>query len=348
MELNEFKKVLDPLLFEFLDTKINSLPKTGSIDIEKYFIHLLDFLKEGKRIRSYLAYTSYKFSGGAKEKEIINLLVFLELFHAFCLVHDDIMDQSDLRHGTKTIHKFITDLNSSNKEINPVHFGNSQAILIGDYLISWAFEVLITNKDFDIESIQKVQKIFFKMIDEVCLGQMLDMEITKEEKVTDEIIYQKILLKTAGYSFIKPLLIGESLTGETKNVAFFEEFGKYLGIAFQMQDDILDISESSKTHKKSFTDIEAHQHTLLTNYVFTNGTKEQKIILNRYFGKKIKEDDRLILKRLFEESGAIKHAEDVVEENLKKAKDLVENSSFNTKYKEILFNLLSLLENRQK
>lgn len=346
MELDEFKKILDPLLLGFLDEKINNLPQTGNKDIEKYFIHLVDFLKEGKRIRSYLAFASYKLSGGTKDKEVINLLVFLELFHAFCLVHDDIMDESDLRHSTKTIHKFISDSNAANKYLNSTHFGNSQAILIGDYLLSWAFEVLVKNNKFDIKSIQRVEKIFFEMIDEVSFGQMLDLEITKEEKVTDEIIYQKILLKTAGYSFIKPLLIGASLTGEIKNENFFKEFGKFLGIAFQMQDDLLDISESSKTHKKSFTDIEAHQHTLLTNYVFNNGTKDQKETLNKLFGKKINEEDKLILKIVFEESGAIKNGEDVIKENLEKAKQLLDEPAIDDKYKNLFNSLINKIERR--
>ena len=98
----------------------------------------------------------------------MKLLVFMEIFHAFCLVHDDIMDKADKRHGIETFHMLI----------KPPSLGNSIAILIGDFLFSWAFEILLTNKDFDQEKLERTKEIFLKMIDEVITGQFIDINLT--------------------------------------------------------------------------------------------------------------------------------------------------------------------------
>lgn len=347
MELKQFKQKLDPLITEFLDKKIKNLPQFTNQEIDSYFLHLKKFLIEGKRIRPYLAYLAYKANCEESDDKAIKLLMFIEIFHAFCLVHDDIMDKSSHRHNEKTTHEFIRDLNKSNKFVDPKHFGNSQAILIGDYLLSWAFEILINNQDFDKKTIERVTKIFFEMIDEVFLGQMIDLNITKEEKVTDEIIYQKILLKTAGYSFIKPLLIGASLSGEVKDKTFFEEFGKHLGTAFQIQDDLLDIKyDSSQTNKSSFTDILEHNHTLFTNYIFKHGTAEQKEILNKHFGKTVASDQANLLRKVFVDSGAVEYGEKIINENLNTARRILEDQKMDEEYKTMFEKLIEKMEGR--
>lgn len=334
MELKDFKNKIDKEILIFLDSKIFSLSKYQTNDLDyRVFDQLLKLLRDGKRIRSYVAFLSYKAYGGKDDKNAIKLFSFLEIFHAFCLVHDDIMDDADQRHGVKTINKL---------------YGNSQAILIGDFLFSWAWEILLTNKEFDEKSIERAKGIFLEMIDEVIIGQMTDLNITAKQKVSNEEIINKMLLKTAGYSFIKPMIIGAYLARNIKDEEKpIEKFGKYLGLAFQIQDDLLDIMfDSNQTKKSDFNDVAQHQHTLFTNYVFEKGNKEQRGILKTMFGKKLNQIDKDMLRKVFVNSGAIGYGKKEIINNLNNAKKALEKIKIDEKYKNLFLKLTDDLVNR--
>lgn len=347
MDLEEFKKKLDPVLQKTLNKKIKSLTLHKNEDIKIYLQHLKKFMEEGKRIRPYLSYLTFKSAGGKNDKDAIELFVFIEIFHAFCLIHDDIMDKADYRHSIKTIHKFISDSELNNKYTSARHYGNSQAILIGDFMLTWALNHLINNKKFDERSIKRVLDIFFQMADEVVFGQMIDISLTKEKNTTDEKVLQKITLKTADYSFVKPMLIGATLAKEVKNKKFFEDFGKHLGIAFQTQDDLLDIKfDSKQTHKSSFSDVAGHQHTFFTNYIFRNGTKNQIETLNKFFGKRIGTKDYQKLRKVFADSGAMDYGEKIIKENFQTAKDILIKEKMDRKIKMCFEKLIEKIERR--
>lgn len=334
MNLKDFKNKIDKEILIFLDSKISSLSKYKTNDLDyRVFDQLLKLLRSGKRIRSYVAFLSYKAHGGKDDKNAIKLSSFLEIFHAFCLVHDDIMDDADQRHGVKTINK---------------RYGNSQAILIGDFLFSWAWEILLTNKEFDEKSLERIKRIFLEMIDEVFVGQMMDLNITAKHKVSNEEIVNKMLLKTAGYSFIKPMIIGAYLARNIKDEEkSIEEFGKYLGLAFQIQDDLLDIKfESSQTKKSDFNDVTQHQHTLFTNFVFEKGANEQKQILKDLFGKKLNKTDKVVLRKVFIDSGAIDYGEKEVTNNLNLASKSLSKIKIHEKYKSLFLELVNDLIGR--
>ena len=335
MELSEFKKIIDKNLLEFLDSKINNLTPNSNKEILDIFNHLREISSEGKRIRPYIAYLSYKVSGGTDEKEAIKFFTFIEIFHLFCLIHDDIMDQADIRHGVSTIHKFISE--KSNEQ-----YGNSQAMLVGDMMLSWSHE-LLQNSLFGSSEIKDIQNIFHKMIDEVCVGQMLDLSLKNKKTATNEEIMQKMLLKTAGYSFTNPFLIGSALAGK-KNDDFFMSLGKHLGLAFQIQDDIIDI-EGGESNKTSFNDVTEHQPTLISNYVLENGTPEQKKLLISMFGNILSEEDKIHLRKLFLKSGAIEFGQKEIDLNIDKARKLIREQN-NPSYK-VFLDLISVIENRK-
>lgn len=348
MELQQFKKTIDPLIQAFLDQKLKSLSLIGNEETKNYLNYLKLFLTEGKRIRAYLAFLMYKAHAGEKDKDILNLLVFIELLHAFLLIHDDIMDKANQRHSIKTAHKFIEKKVKHLKSIDSAYFGISQAILLGDYLFAWTHEILDTNTIFDKKIIKDVKLILSKIMDEVILGQMIDLNTTLYEKVNKEEIIKKITLKTAYYSFVRPMQIGAILSGEKYDEKFLERFGTYLGIAFQTQDDLLDIKfDESKTHKSSFNDIEQRQQTFFTNYIFFNGSLEEKNTLSKYFGKKISKEDKKSLRKMFEESGAITYGEKIMQENFNDAKKLLKKQKMDQEYKDLFFEVIKLIETRQ-
>lgn len=347
MELEQFKRKIDPLILDFLDRKLKSLPSHSNKNVDFYLEYLKKFLREGKRIRPYLAYLTYKAYGGKKDKEAIRFLIFLELFHAFALIHDDIMDKANKRHNIPTAHEYIKSYVSKYKRIDSSHFGNSEAILLGDYLYSMTNEILSESKYFNDKILNEVRKIFFEMNDEVILGQMIDFDITLYEKAKLEDIVDKTILKTAYYSFIRPMHIGAALTGKSFDKKFFINFGRALGLAFQTQDDLLDIKyDESQTHKSSFNDIAARQQTVFVYHVFNKGNKFQKNLLSKYFGNKLNRSDKLKLRKVFEDSGAVTYGEKMMKENFNQARKILMKQKMDKKYKNLLMSLLEKIERR--
>lgn len=348
MEIQQFKKILDPLIQSFLDKKLESLSSLGDKQSFEYLSYLKMFLTEGKRLRPYLAFLTYKAYGGKKDKEAIEFLIFLELLHAFLLIHDDIMDKADIRHNIPTAHRFIEQKIKSNKDIDAGYFGISQAICLGDFLYSWAYEVLNENKSFDEKTLKKIRSILSATMDRVILGQILDLDTTISEKVSLNSIMTKLTLKTAYYSFINPMQVGAALSENENDNKFFEDFGKSLGIAFQTQDDLLDIKfDESQTHKSSLNDVSQRQQTFFTYYIFNEGTEKEKNLISEYFGKELSDSDKKILRKLFEESGAIKYGEKVMNDNFESAKKILEEQKIDSEYKQKFLDLINLIEERK-
>lgn len=316
-DLQAFKEKFDPYLQNYLDKKIERI--TANYTKDSSVLNYINYAKKivlagGKRARPFLAYLMYQTLGGKETEKALRLLIFLELFHAFGLMHDDIIDKGKLRHGIETSHTYITNkLKKEKRNGDFVHIGNSQAILLGDGLFAWSQEILNLNTDFDQKIMQNVKIHFYEMFDEVGVGQMLDIDIATRQKVSKELIDEKIRLKTAGYSFIKPLQIGASLAGrETKEVEkFCKEFGLRMGIAFQTQDDLLDITSNEKQlQKTTSSDKSQNQHTYFTYFKSLEVGKE------------------------------------IIEKNFSEAKDLVINFSIKENAKKRFFDLIEIIQTR--
>jgi len=315
-DLKLFKQKFDVHLERYLEKQIENISKfTKDSSILKNIHYLRKVsLSGGKRIRPYLAYLMYQAFSGKENEEILEFLVFLEIFHTFCLIHDDIMDKSDLRHGVPTAHAYISNSLKQEGRIGDIgHTGSSQAILLGDLLFSWSQEIINSNKNFSREIIDLVNVYFYKMVDEVVVGQMIDVDIATRKKVSKELIDNKTMLKTAGYSFTTPLLIGSALSGNTdKNIeTFCGKFGLAMGIAFQTQDDLLDITSSnSKLGKPTSSDKSQNQHTYFT-----------------YFP-------------------SLEYGKRIIMDNFRQAKELVEKLKIKNLYRQKFLNFVEAIEKR--
>ncbi|MCL5970348.1 MAG: polyprenyl synthetase family protein, partial [Patescibacteria group bacterium] len=307
-------------------------------------------LNEGKRLRPYLAYLMYCAMGGKDIEKALKFFTALEIVHSYALIHDDVIDRASTRHGVATVHKYISENLSKEKRLGDLnHIGNSQAILLGDFLFSLSAEIFSLNTDFELDNIQTARKYFYKMVDEVILGQMLDVDVTTKEVVSEKTIEEKTRLKTSRYSCVRPMQIGASLANPNFSLEdFCENLGTKVGIAFQMQDDLLDIIGDEKiTHKSALNDIAERQHTFFTNFVFSKGSGEQIGYLKSVFGKKVTEENKDKIRNLFIDSGAVDAGKNVISQNLKMAKEIIENSSLKTEYKESFLMLIQILEQRQ-
>ena len=186
----------------------------------------------------------------------------IELFHNFTLIHDDIMDNAPLRRGMETVHE---------------KFGTPTALLAGDVMLVQAYEYL--NKSTG-NHLQRIVSIFNQAARQVCEGQQLDMNFERQEGVTLDDYVHMITLKTS-VLLAASLQIGAVIGGGSQaNAAHLYEFGKNLGIAFQVQDDYLDaFGDPMKFGKQVGGDIMANKKTFLLLYAMqaADDADKQKI-----------------------------------------------------------------------
>ncbi len=197
----------------------------------------------------------------------------IELFHNFTLIHDDIMDKAPLRRGMETLH---------------TKYGVNTALLAGDVMLVTAYEYLTKIKT---DYLQRILQLFNKTAKEVCEGQQLDMDFEKRNDVSIDEYIRMIELKTS-------VLLAASLKmgtimggGGQRNQELLYEFGRKLGIAFQVQDDYLDaFGHPEKFGKRVGGDIEAHKKTFLLIHTMQSPAhkKELEAVLNENNGDKIK------------------------------------------------------------
>jgi geranylgeranyl diphosphate synthase type II len=198
----------------------------------------------------------------------------IELFHNFSLIHDDIMDKAPLRRGVPTVH---------------TSYGESTALLSGDVMLVVAYEYLNKIKP---DHLHRIFALFNKTAREVCEGQQLDMDFEKRDSVTLEEYVEMITLKTS-VLLAASLQMGAVLGGAgSGNQEHLYEFGKNLGIAFQVQDDYLDcFGDPEKFGKQIGGDILANKKTFLMIHTMevANSTQlaELQLLLNNQAPDKV-------------------------------------------------------------
>ena len=256
----------------------------------------------GKRLRPLLVLLAAKSVGG-KFDFAYNAAVAVELLHNFTLVHDDIMDNADKRRGRLTLHK---------------KYNENTAILVGDSLLSVAYEYLL--KDCNGNS-KDILHAFTKGLVEVCEGQGLDTEFEHRRNVSLDEYLLMIKMKTA--SMIKMCCeIGSTLGGGTKEeIKGITNYGLNLGIAFQIQDDLLDITaDEEKFGKRIGGDLLEGKKTYLFIKALEKAKGEdRKTLLKVIDNKGIRINQINKYKTLYEKLNVINDAKDSINYYTKRA-----------------------------
>lgn len=342
--IESFRALFNPHLEAYLRAKVSSQHIGDDMPLIVQSLEQAALLVNGggKRIRPYLAFLAYITEGGTNSEVLLPMAMALELFHAFALMHDDVVDRGAERHGIATIHTAIAKTIASSYRGDALHLGEGMAVLTGDLLFGWSHELIASIHH------PRVQELFFAMIEQVVIGQMLDVSFMTQDTVTAAAITKKNELKTARYSFVSPMVIGATLAGNEERIPFYTSLGLSLGKAFQIQDDLLDIMGGKSTGKKRFIDIEDHQHTAITQYVFDHGTKEDATRLAALFGKPLSDNDREELLQLFTTTGAIAFAEGEIAKLMTEARTIITASSMGEKEKDAWHGLVDALDKRKK
>ena len=219
----------------------------------EYFLNI-----GGKRIRPVMCLLGNELFSDI-HPDAYQLANAVELFHNFTLVHDDMMDAASLRRGKTTVH---------------IKYGDNTALLVGDVMMIRAYEYI---QKIQPTHLSKILQIFNSTAKEVCEGQQLDMDFEKMQSVTLDAYIHMITLKTS-VLLAASLEMGAILGGATPgNCKHLYEFGKNLGIAFQIQDDYLDaFGDPEKFGKEVGGDIRQNKKTFLLLHTLEVAPEEQR------------------------------------------------------------------------
>lgn len=283
----------------------------------------------GKRVRPLLTLVGCDIFD-ADSHNAIPAALAVELFHNFSLIHDDILDNAPLRRGNTTVHE---------------KWNHNIAILSGDGMLVKAFEILGNSNK---EHVSKLLNLFSKTGLEVCEGQQLDMNFETQEHVSVEEYIHMITFKTA-------VLLGCSLqmgaicaNASEENQKHLYEFGKHVGIAFQILDDVLDVyADDEKFGKQVGGDIISNKKTFMLLDAFELANEEQTKELNHLlYSKDISNADKVkqvtaLYNTLGVKELAIREANKHTDIALKHLEELEANASKKLHLKEFALHLLN-------
>jgi geranylgeranyl diphosphate synthase type I len=309
-----FRKVFEPALTEYLDAKVADL---GTLDATGQCITsvLREFvLGGGKRIRPTLVALGHEAAGG--RGPILKPAIAAELFHAFFLVHDDIIDRSPLRHNRPTVHRvFEESRDLFGVRVPPElseEFARSLAILAGDLCCAFAYDAL-TQSGFPPEHIIRATRRMHAMAEATLVGQVLDVLLPLGEDVGHAEIERIHVLKTAHYSFESPLHLGMILAGADDDLlARVSKYALPIGIAFQIRDDILGMfGTEAEVGKPVTSDLAEGKQTLLTVFARARARPEAWVRLDQLIGKRDASAGEMEeVRSIIRESGALAASED--------------------------------------
>ena len=263
----------------------------------------------GKRVRPQLAMIASQLFGG-KDEDVLPAALALEVFHNFTLLHDDVMDKADVRRGRPTVH---------------VKWNENTAILSGDQMLIEAYKLL---SGVPADKLPKVLQLFNKMATEICEGQQYDVDFENQEHVTIDEYLKMIRLKTS-VLLANALQTGAYIAGadEQAQEALYQ-FGINIGLAFQIQDDILDVWGDPKTFGKAVGgDISCNKKTFVYLEAMRRlGDETKDNELQQWYSQVLEDNTEKIVavKNIFEQLGVREQCEKVVEDYTQKALDILD------------------------
>ena len=222
----------------------------------------------GKRIRALLTLASAKLCGYKDGNRDVNLAACIELIHNATLLHDDVIDNGNLRRGIKT---------------SNVIWGNQSSILVGDYLFSRCFEMMVEDGS------QEILKLLSSTSSKIAQGEVLQLEHKGEVDILEEIYFNIINLKTASL-FSAATRVGACITSKNKKEKdSLESYGRNLGLAFQIADDALDYYSTKTAFGKEIgKDFFEGKVTLPIIFLYQKSNTSEKIFLEKIFKKKVR------------------------------------------------------------
>lgn len=291
----------------------------------------------GKRVRPFIVITVAEGLGASREAAL-PFAAAVELVHNFTLVHDDIMDRDEFRRGVPTVHKL---------------WGEPLAITAGDLLFAKAFEVLgeALEKGVPANRVAEASRQLARASAIVAEGQALDLLFEDLERVSMDDYIDMVYRKTGALFEASAVLGGLVATDDDETLSALAEYGRNLGIAFQIRDDILGLTGDEKIlGKPVYSDIREGKKTILVIYALSKLDGDAREKLLSVLGKRgaareeLEEAARLII-----ETGAVEYAENVMKDYVGRAKTALGKIDFvNSDAKRLLEELVDFIVKREK
>lgn len=316
--LYEFRERVHAELAAFLSARATEIdvdaPEAGDlVDVA------MRFVSSGKYLRSTFAYLGWLSQADASSAAL-RAAASLELFHAFALIQDDIMDESTLRRGHPTAHRILA---TSHAEREPAQadrrFGESAATLLADLCLVWAERMLRTS-GLATENLERAGACYDNMRQELAVGQYLDLLNTNRNTPGLADVLRVARLKSARYTVTRPLLLGASLAGTDQELCgALEHYGESIGEAFQMRDDVLGaFGDPAVTGKPIRDDLRHGKVTTVVALALEMADSGQRHRLRHLLDEaSAQSGDDDSIRKLITETGALEQIETMINERVR-------------------------------
>ena len=305
---------------------------------------------DGKCIRGTLIDLGYKTL--KNDDNALSLSASYEAFETSILIHDDIIDNSPLRRGKKTIHELYKD---EFKGMENDNSPTSLALCLGDIGFFYINKYIIEHYK-DNKNLAKILTYYNDIVIDTAKGEILDVYLPyiekndKKHKLKEEDVMEIYKLKTSIYTIVGPFTLGMMLSNNNDND--IEEMRNVLlplGIAFQIKDDIIGIFSSSDViGKPNYSDIEEFKQTILYSYIKINKPEYLDRLLKIYGKHNISDKEYNEIKDILTESGSLEYANNKMIELFNESKEKLSKVNINENVKNILFGFIKYLELRKK
>ncbi len=300
-----------------------------------------DFVAGGKRLRPAFCYWGWRAAGGGDDPAVISAAAALELLQASALVHDDVMDSSDLRRGMPSAHRRFEKLHvDSGWHGSAVQFGEGAAILVGNLLLIWSGELWRTS-GVPAEGVAAAQPVFDHMLTELMNGQYLDLLAQAHGENSFESARRVALFKSGKYSVEHPLRLGMTLAAQSREEWIDQVcagYGQNVGIAFQLRDDVLGVfGDPAETGKPAGDDLREGKRTMLIARTLELASPSQAHAVRALVGDaKLDAEGVETLRGVIVDTGALASAEELITTYVREALAVLDAAPIEAEAREAL------------
>lgn len=324
--MSDVKEILGSYSSDIIGTIEDELDVITPNNLQEASIYLTK--AGGKMLRPALSLITAEAVGGQKENAL-KAGSAIELIHTFSLIHDDIMDDDDMRRGMPSVHKV---------------WGDDVAILAGDTLFSKAFEMIITSNDTTPDQNNKALATVADACLKICEGQALDMGFEERFDVTED-EYMEMIFKKTGALIAAATKAGAIMGGASQEVIdAMYEYGRLIGLAFQIQDDYLDLASDEETLGKPIgSDIGKGKMTIIA--IKGLASDDSGRLLEILKDDENSQDDIDEAIEILSECGAIEYARNLALDSVNQAKETL-NILHDSSSKQVLLDIADFVLER--
>ena len=315
---------------------------------EPLYLDMTEFVaRRGKRIRPMLLLASYRIFGGDRPMDDVSLLraaLSLELLHAFILIHDDVIDQSDRRRGLPTFHKLVEE--RLGRLDGAARVGGNVAMVVGDIMFALALDTL-RSADFPAPQRDAALTRMLHYITETGAGEIYDILLGTRDiaRVAEGDITRMYTLKTTRYTFEAPLVLGALLAGAGEELLReLAELIDPVGLAFQIQNDLIEYQKFKGVDRLHQTDILEGKKTLLLRLAYDRLDHLERSFLQLCLSSRAANDASVSkIEQLIDKSGAVPELNQRMEALFQQAEMMLGQSSLRPEQRDGLREAIALV-----